>query len=256
MKTKKSLALIMIVSVAVIRADYSEEKSHFSQYKADFVEVVHRADQQREWLHALLENKEVDLKELSLDQLSATTKKLESYKEKLLSQKHKYGRLSEQESRCLELAQELVRQLNNARLAYDAKVENTQAVKKIAISAGAAVAVFGGLMLLNVLTPLDISWSTALLCGVATGCVVGVITHYDTLLQQVQSVSSMVNNAGVTTSFNLGIKTIAAIGGAAVVSGVALWQKDSILEFLHLRKPGKSLSEMARSAGIIEKKRA
>ena len=250
---KKNNGAVLLLSLLFAQALYAgneNEKDHFSHYKAELVETLHRADQQREWLHALLDNKEVDLKELSLDQLAATIKKLESFQDKLHAQKHKYGRLSEQENRCLELAQELVRQLNNARIAYDTKVENTQAVKKIAISAGAAVAVFGGLMLLNVLTPLDISWSTALMCGIATGCVVGVITHHDTVLQHVRSVSSLVGD----NSLKLGAKTIAAIGGVAAISGVALWQKDSILEYLHLKKPNTSLTAMAQKAGIIGKK--
>jgi hypothetical protein len=222
-------------------------------FKKELVDTLRRADLQREWLAALCENKEVDLKELSLDQLNETVSQLNMYQERLRAYEQKHGKLSDQEHRCLELTQELARQLTNARLAYEAKVNTTREVKKIAISVGTAAAVFGGLMLLNVLTPLEINWGTALLCGVATGCVVGAITHYDSLLQQVKSASALVQEGAASglSSVNIGVKTIAAVGAVAAVSGIAWWQKDAIMETLHLRKPQCSLSAMAKNAGLV-----
>ncbi|MEI7580551.1 MAG: hypothetical protein WCJ17_02005 [bacterium] len=252
-KTIKNLVLIASVFSGWLSATapFESNQEKQSAFKAGLVETLRRADLQREWLNALCENKEVDLKELSLDQLNETLSKLTMYQERLRAQEQKQGALSTQERQCLELNQELARQLTNARLAYESKVNTTREVKKIAISAGAAVAVFGGLMLLNVLTPLDISWNTALLCGVATGCVVGVITHYDSLLQQVRSVSSLVEESSFSNSMHLGVKTLAAIGAVAALSGIAWWQKDAIMESLHLKKPQCSLAVMAKNAGLV-----
>jgi hypothetical protein len=249
-KIVQTLILITSAYGVTLAQTPAPEKKQFA-FKTELVETLRRADLQREWLNALCENKEVDLKELSLDQLNETLTKLNMYQERLRAQEQKQGKLGEQERRCLELTQELARQLTNARLAYESKVNTTREVKKIAISAGAAVAVFGGLMLLNVLTPLDISWGTALLCGVATGCVVGAITHYDSLLQQVRSASSLVHDSALSSSMHLGVKTLAAIGAVAAISGIAWWQKDAIMESLNLKRPQCSLAAMAKTAGLV-----
>ncbi len=239
---------VVVVGICVGLIDAAPElpKKHLA-FKEELITTLRRADLQREWLNALCENKEVDLQELSIDQLNETLNKLNMYQERLREQEQKQGKLGEQEKRCLELTQELARQLTNARLAYESKVNTTREVKKIAISAGAAVAVFGGLMLLNVLTPLDIGWGTALLCGVATGVVVGAITHYDSLLQ---SASSLVQESTFSNSMHLGVKTIAAVGAVAALTSVAWWQKDLIMDSLHLKKSQCPLETMAKNVGL------
>ncbi len=150
----------------------------FIEKKPELVNLLRTADQQRELIGALLEDKTIENVVISVDELNVTIKKLEQYREFFIAEKTKMGKLSDQESRCLSLVQELIRQLTNARLAYEQKIKNNASVRKIAISAGAAVTVFGGLMVLKAATGCDISISAALACGIAAGCVTGAITYY------------------------------------------------------------------------------
>jgi len=221
---------------------------HFYAYKKELVETMRKADQQNEGLQALLNNKAVDLKELSIDQVTETIKKLEQYIERLIAQKQRYLKLGEQEARCLILAQELVRQLTNARIAYTQRVKTAETIKKVSISAGAAIAVFGGLMLLNTLTPLDITVSTALLCGVATGVAVGVITQYGALRDSVKSLADTMQQ-GAQNPLTIGTKAAVAVGAVALVSGLVWARRDLILDRLPSRKRGgTSLDEMMKRA--------
>lgn len=225
----------------------------FVQFKKELVETFHAADQQSEWLNALMNHKEIDLSELSLTDVEKTVAKLESHIERLFAKKKQDGKLGEQESRCLALAQELVRQLTNARLSYQQRINSEESVKKIAISAGAAVAVFGGLMVLNLVTPLDISLSTALMCGIATGCVVGIITHIDPLMHRVRSVSNLVHDSLPQSSWNIGLKTVTAVGVVALASGVAWVNKEALFGGISSKKrPQKSLENMIKGAGLAD----
>lgn len=138
------------------------------------VDLFKSADHQIELVRALAENKELEHDTLSLNQIAQTIKKLEGYREKMIVQRYK----SDAENRCLNLAQELIRRLTNARLVYEHKLKSKESVQKIALSAGAAVTVCGGLLLLKTVGSFDISITTAVACGVAAGCVVGAITYY------------------------------------------------------------------------------
>lgn len=228
-------------------------QEHFGVYKRDLIEALRTADQQRDILCALLEHKEVDLKQLSLDDLNQTVTKLEGYRERILAQEQAEGSLGAQETHCLRLTQELIRQLTNARLSYQQRIQSNASMKKIAVSAGAAVAVFGGLMLLNFLTPLDVSVTTALLCGLATGCVVGAITHMDELMRGVRSVSNVVQGSLPQNSTSLALKTVATIGVTAATIGLAWWKRDLLFRFLPRGKTAMhTLTALAEKKGIIE----
>ena len=170
------LVLILVFSTSVIisRPAHQVQSSDVGNFNQDLVDLFRVADQQIALVRAVIDNKELENNSLSLEQLTETIKNLESYREKMIVRKNK----SEAEVRCLSLAQELVRQLTNARLAYQQKMKNKESVQKIVISAGTAVAVFGGLLVLKTVGAFDINVSTAVACGIAAGCVVGAVTYY------------------------------------------------------------------------------
>ena len=149
-----------------------------AEMQPELVELFRTADYQRELVRALLDNVEVKQSECSVEQVTETIKKLEKYRELFIGLKNKRGTLTEQENRCLALTQELIRQLTNARLAYEQKIKSNASVKKIALSAGAAGVVFGGLVLLKTINAIDISVTTIVACSVAAGCVTGAVTYY------------------------------------------------------------------------------
>jgi len=170
------LLLILAFSTSVVFAPpiYQLEAGEVGNPNPQLVDLFRKADQLLALVRAVIDNKEVEHNSLSLEQLTETIKNLESYREKMIVRKNK----SEAEARCLSLAQELVRQLTNARLAYQQKMKNKESVQKVVISAGTAVAVVGGLLVLKAAGAFDINVSTAVACGIAAGCVVGAVTYY------------------------------------------------------------------------------
>ena len=250
---KKHIALCLNLCIITTSLLPYAGNEHFDVFKRELIETLRIADQQRDILCALLDNKEVDLKQLSLDDLNQTVTKLEGYREQMMAQEQAEGSLGSSEGHCLRLTQELIRQLTNARIAYQQRIQSNASMKKIAVSAGAAVAVFGGLMLLNFLTPLDVSVTTALLCGLATGCVVGAITHMDELMRGVRTVSTLVQGALPHNSTNIALKTVATIGVTAATIGLAWWKRDLLFRFLPRRHKGqKTLRDEAVARGIID----
>jgi len=213
------------------------------------VEALRLADGQRDALRALIDNKEVNLEKISIEDVGETIKKLEAYREQLLALEQDNGKLAEQEKRFLLLAEELIRQLVNARMGYQQRINSNASVKKIAVSVGAAAAVFGGLMLLNFVTPLDISVTTAALCGIVTGCVVGVITHIDALVKNTSHAASLVaKNVPASSPFGVAIKTVATIGVAAAATAFLYSKRGVLLRRLPAAK--ESLSAAAERVGL------
>ncbi|MDQ5940380.1 MAG: hypothetical protein QG632_106 [Candidatus Dependentiae bacterium] len=222
------------------------------KFKQKLVETFRAADEQCEALRTLVEHKGVKLEDLSMEEVEETTNKLKSYIDRLMNLQHDMGGLIDEESRLLVLAQELLHQLTNARISYTQKINTDTSVKKIAISVGAGVAVFGGLMLLNTLTSLDISVSAALLCGLATGCIVGMVTHYDSLLHSVRSISGLVQGSlSHGPAWREGLKSAAAIGVVAATTGVLYVNRGAVLDCFSLKKRAqKSLETMIQDAGL------
>jgi len=223
------------------------------KFRQKLVETLRTADEQCEALRALTEHKGVKLEDLSMDEVEGTIAKLESYIDRLTTYRNESGALSDEEGRLLTLAQELVRQLTNARISYGQKIKTDASVKKIAISVGAGVAVFGGLMLLDSFTSLEISTTAALLCGLITGCVVGLVAHYDSLIHSVHSVSDLVQGSlPHGSAWRDGLKSAAAIGVVAATAGVLYAKRESLLDCFSLKNRGqKSLEAMIQDAGLV-----
>lgn len=224
-------AVLSIFLSCVCGATSGVVKKPFSAYKPELVSLFQQADQQREWLVATISRGDVDLKSLSLDQVHKTKSQLEAYKERMIEDKTRGGVWSDEQERCLMLSQELIRQLTNAELSFDTRVQRKKTVRKYVIPAGTAVSVFGGLMLLSLLTPLDISWSRAFLCGIAAGVAVGVITHKQEMISVVHDMTGSVKHF-LTEDLSLMGKTAAAVSAAALMAGFAWHKKDAVFKRL------------------------
>lgn len=242
---KKLFAFLFPLCV-VMSCVYPTVEQELDACKSELVPLFHQADQQSEWMKALLDKKNVDLSELSLDQIKKTIGQLSTYKEKLMEYQQKSESWGQTEQRYLMLVQELIRQLTNARIAFEKRVSVGKSVKKVAIPVGAAVAVTGGLILLDLFTPLDIDLSTAVLCGVATGAAVGLVTYKGDVIKGLEALRESVKSVWRGSTWRFAGKAALSVAGAAA-AGVMLWNKrDAIAGTLGFAgKPKKSLHDVA-----------
>lgn len=247
MKKLFAFPLLVLFFVSSVMPQTPDVENKLDVCKTELVSLFHLADQQSEWMKALLEKKNVDLSDLSLDQIKNTIQKLSTYKEKLLSYRQTSESWGQTEQGYLMLVQELIRQLTNARISFEKRVSTSKSVKKIAVPVGAAVAVTGGLILLDLFTPLDIDLSTAVLCGMATGAAVGLVTYKGDVIKGLQALRESVKSVWRGSTWRSTGKVAMSVAGAAA-AGAMLWNKrEAIAGTLGLGgKPKKSLHIVAK----------
>lgn len=240
----RAVAIAAVVSAPLIaRTPYQH---------AELVDDLRRADQEREWVHSLLENSSVDAHSFSIGQIKATLSKLESHQEALMQAQDSGRAFGEQERRYLLLVQELTRQLTNARIAYEDRIKTSDSVKRVAIPLGVGAAVAGGLLVVNMIADIGLDVSTALLSGAAAGAAAGVITYRGEVSQAASDLKDMVADVFHDRQSLKDVGTVAAsVAGAAALSGLFWHQRDTVLGLfgLHTSAP-RSLAQVAKENGL------
>jgi len=249
---RKIIAFVFVfLCVVPYCSAVKKRESHFPSYKPEMVDVLSLADKQNDLLKALLSNVRVNPNDFTVDEVDATLTKLEACMEKLREQQQRSGGLDEEERQYLSLAQTLAHHLTVSCRDYRSRARKSESTKKIAISLGTAVAVCGGLLALNWLTPIQIKWGTALVCGILSGAVVGVVTHQAEVLEGMRAASHSLQNSVGATSWPFGTSATIAVGITAS-SLIGLWFGRGLIAdlFASRRLARRSLAQAAAAVGI------
>lgn len=260
MKTIKTLlhaVAIAAVLSASLDAHLNESQSlnapvSYAQMHPELFDDLRRADKEREWVHSLLKNHDVEARSFSIDQIKATLEKLVNHQEALMQAQDSGRHFGEKERRYLLLVQELIRQLTNARIAYEDHIKTSESVKRAAVPLGVGAAVAGGLLVVDMIADIGLDVSTALLSGAAAGAAAGVITYRGEVSQAATDLKDMVADVFSDRQSLRDVGTVAAsVAGAAALSGLVWHQRDTVLGIfgLHTSAP-RSLAQAAKENGL------
>lgn len=240
-----SLAAFPLVSFA--QDTFNDAK--WLTHKKTLAQLFTVAEEQQERVRALLNDGGLDLRKISLDEVTSTINCLD--REYRLLELHGADANLSEVSRT-EIADsfkpliiEEIRQLNIVSGLYRDRVDTLyKTAKKIALPIGVGLSVTGGLLITNMLHITNLDFSTTLLSGILTGGVVGCIVYKDEVKRGVgkamERVGDMVGIPLDTTTVKNVLKISGAVAGTAVAGAVLYIKRDALKRLLGLKR-GKPL---------------